>query len=244
MHTRLLKLRPDLTRKGSDEFASKSKRGPPLIVVLDRSLCERGGASSSSNASASGHRTPVRRCHRGRGVKHQREITAALMNHFGREASDLRHDVVTLTGTEPYVDQGAAFYQAAVIVGPHGAAQANMIFAQPHAAMVEFVSGTRSTNSALYAGYASIFYLSYWVVVSESSNGSYDSISPSEVVQVVSQALAHRKSGLGNSSSTFEFRHEHGHEQRHEQVTTLYADQESPLVRGYGVYQENSPTGW
>ena len=48
-----------------------------------------------------------------------------------------------------------------------------------------------------YAGYASsVFALDYWVVVSNSSNGSYDDITPEDTVHVVEMALdkqGHRK---------------------------------------------------
>ena len=110
-----------------------------------------------------------------------------------------------------------------------------MVFCQPSAAMVEFVSGARTTNSALYAVYATIFGLLYWVVVARSPNGSYDSITPQQVLEVVALALetraARRRAGGGGGAPP-------------PNVEVLRADFESMLLQGYGHYTSGWPTGW
>lgn len=144
------------------------------IVLMNRNTC--------------GQRSKGNKCHGGRGVQHHDAISAALRARF------LPRGVHTIdfTGTEPYHEQAREFHRAAVVVGPHGAQLANIIFCQKNAAVVEFVAARR-TNSALYAGYASsVFGLSYWVVVGNASNGAYDDITPHDVVDVVGLALEHR----------------------------------------------------
>ena len=66
---------------------------------------------------------------------------------------------------------------------------------QRRAIIVEFIAAHR-TNSALYAAYASsVFGHDYWVVVSESPNGSYDEIDAPRVVHVIELALERQRVG-------------------------------------------------
>lgn len=214
-----------LSRVPSSGPLTDPPRQPPLpsrILVLNRNLCERPATSNRSAA-------PVARCHGGRSVKNQKGIMAAISARF---SGSTRWRVHEFLGTEPYVEQARAFWEAAVVVGPHGAQQSNMIFCQEGAAVIEFVSGhpnpgkTSMTNSALYAGYASVFALLYFIIVSESPNGSYDAIHPQMVVHVVEQALAARD---GQQSAALE---------------VLKGSEESTLVQGYGTYHSGWPTGW
>jgi hypothetical protein len=71
-----------------------------------------------------------------------------------------------------------------------------------------------------------VFALLYFIIVSESPNGSYDAIHPQMVVHVVEQALAARD---GQQSAALE---------------VLKGSEESTLVQGYGTYHSGWPTGW
>jgi hypothetical protein len=159
---------------------------PPLdaILLMDRNTCERGtGSARSSGNSTAKAAVRSARCKAGRGVKHHAAIAAALDARFAPRR------VIDFTGSEPYYEQARAFYGAAVVVGPHGAQLANMVFCQKRAAVIEFVAARRG-NSALYAGYASsVFGLDYWTVVGNAADGSYDDITPADVVPVVELAL-------------------------------------------------------
>ena len=103
----------------------------------------------------------------------------------------------------------------------------------------------KETSSALYAGYASVFWLRYWVVVSHSHDGSYDSITPDQVVETVVAAIAYSTEGRAS-----ELHSDHASEHTSPKVGSptvevLYGDEQSPLLDGYGSYSTYAtPTGW
>ena len=186
------------------------------IVLLDRNECRQNGAQ----------------CHRGRNVRKQQDITNALQQRFGATRS-----VRTLKGDESLKLQALAFNRAEVVVGPHGGSFANIIFCATGAIVVEYIALQRE-NSALYMAYAHAFGLKYWVVASNASacrlsmsmsdltratvcTGVYDSIEPLDVVETVEAAL-----------------------QEGAVPSTLRAEEEAFLVRGYGEYHRGWPTGW
>lgn len=137
----------------------------PTLVLMNRNRCERPGLSPSNGTQrANGGRSWVNgtqrhggraatRCHAGRSVKQHAAILAVLE----ARSESMGVNVIDFAGTEPYQEQARAFYRAALVVGPHGAALANMIFCQQHASIIEFVSAHRNANSALYAAYSSVF---------------------------------------------------------------------------------------
>lgn len=189
-----LKLREAMHARLARPHGHPLERGPlappPLDVILlmDRNVCERAAAPArnSSRGTSAGAQP---RCHGGRGVRHHGEIWADLEARFTPRG----YRTIDFTGSESYLEQAKAFHRAAVVVGPHGAQLANMLFCQKRAAVVEFVSAKRATASALYAGYASsVFGLDYWVVVANSSNGSYDDLLPEHVTPTVELALEKR----------------------------------------------------
>ena len=181
------------------ELHSRFTTPPPprdTLVLIDRSSCK-GGAF----------------CKRTRGVKRQREIEAAvaarLETRHGRrggggggggavtvELQVFRGEQWTIAG------QAALFRRAVAMVGPHGAGEVNMLFMQPGAPVVEYVAvrppPAKSSNSALYAGYAHALGLPYWAVISNSTDGSYDGIAPEDVADTVARAVRgdNRPSGL------------------------------------------------
>lgn len=111
---------------------------------------------------------------------------------------------------------------------------ANAIFCQRRASIIEFLATHRS-NSALYAGYASsVFGLDYWVVVSNSKDGSYDGITPADVRLVVENALGRR--GHSGDAAT------RGRAAANWML--VQGNEESNLVSGYGSYVHGWPAGW
>lgn len=253
------------------------------ILLMDRNQCERSAAATAdarrsaatggkvggssglagntsvkaSGAAAIG-RGPSHshdKCKKGRGVRLHHLIRRALEERF-TGVNGLR--VVDFMGTEPWEEQARLFHRAAVVVGPHGAQVANIIFCQRRASVVEFVASRRS-NSALYAGYASsVFGLDYWAVVSNSTNGSYDDITPDDTVQTVEMALErqeqrkqeqrHSRGGGGSGASTTgdatSLRYTTRRSWSLGAWHVLQGDEESNLVSGYGNYQKGWPAGW
>jgi hypothetical protein len=274
----VLKLRHALHARLAAAGTGPAQRGtapapPPLdtVVLMDRNECDRSkpppkpppptastgrGGENAGRANQSSLATPHRgapshhhdKCKKGRGVKHHHLIRRALEARF--EKRDLR--VVDFTGTEPWEEQAALFHRAAVVVGPHGAQVANIIFCQRRAAVIEFVA-SRRTNSALYAGYAhAVFGLDYWAVVSNSSNGSYDDITPDDTVHTVEMALERQEArrleqrrGRGGGGGGGEGGGDGAvRAQRTGSWQVLQGDTESNLVSGYGNYNKGWPTGW
>ena len=78
----------------------------------------------------------------------------------------------------------------------------------------------------------------YFVIPSDSPNGSYDSISPQEVLEVVELALSsQRQRALGSSDALPVV----------EEAEVFTGDTEATLLQGYGSYRSGTsgnPTGW
>jgi len=219
----VLKLREAFHRRLRPSTLGDHEAEPPpsRILILNRNLCER----PATNGAANGTRVaPVAKCHSGRSVRHHKAIFRAIASNFSQWR------VTDFTGTEPYREQARSFYDAALVLGPHGAQHANMVYSREEATIIEYLgidaARARTSNSALYAGYASIFGLAYWVLISDSPNGSYDSITAEKVVHVVRQALDPASYAADSG------------------VEVLAGDEESLLVRGYGSYHAGWPTGW
>lgn len=68
----------------------------------------------------------------------------------------------------------AAFRKAAVIIAPHGAGLANMLFASPNTAVIEicYDSTAGMACPAMYAAMATNLHLPYWVVTGEGGYGT------------------------------------------------------------------------
>ena len=109
--------------------------------------------------------------------------------------------VVVFDGSESLPEQARLFNRAALIVGPHGAAFANMIWCAAGAAIAEFhrLHWRIEPNSPLYALLARTLQLQYWVVLDTETGNThtgYD-ISPEALVATARAAL----SALGSGSA-------------------------------------------
>lgn len=146
---------------------------PPqrAIVVIDRNSCH------SSRAKLAGCSWT------GRGVLDQAQITETLHADYGHEFEV----VVFQGGSMTFASQAALMRRAAAVVGPHGAALANLIFCQPATRVVEYV---KLPHFPLYAGYANMFELQYWPVLDRSRKPNYGGLRASDVKRVVECALA------------------------------------------------------
>lgn len=116
----------------------------------------------------------------GRGVAREEQIRWALEGQWALKV--LRAD------EQPLVEQLRLFHEAKLVVGPHGAAESLYIFCQRGTPVVEYVHQYAYTNSGLYVGYAHMFGLPYWAVVSAHGSGQYI-IDPADVVLTVRAAL-------------------------------------------------------
>lgn len=167
-------------------FHARFESPPPpqrAIVVIDRNKCS-GTRAKQAGCSWSG-----------RGVAQQTQINRQLRAAF--QGSEL--EVVEFQGGSlPFASQAAIFRRAASVVGPHGAALANLIFCQPGARVVEYV---HLPHFPLYAGYANVFELQYWPVVDATRKLNYGGIEASDVERVVECALAAAPSLLGSRAS-------------------------------------------
>jgi hypothetical protein len=141
-------------------FRAQFRTPPPTrrtIVLIDRNTCVRKVNNGECPWS-------------GRGVRRQSQIFHLLSERFAVQESgndDPLHNVVEFRGGSiSFAEQAALFRRAAAIVGPHGAALANIIFCQSGTRVVEFL---RKGFLPLYAGYANVFGLPYWPVVDSSS---------------------------------------------------------------------------
>lgn len=157
---------------------------PPqrAIVVIDRNSC------NSARAKLAGCSWT------GRGVHNQAQITNALQMDFGRDFEV----VVFQGGGMPFASQAALMRRAAAVVGPHGAALANLIFCQPATRVVEYL---KLPHFPLYAGYANMFELQYWPVLDPTRQANYGGIHAPAVQRVVECALAAEPSLLGARAS-------------------------------------------
>ena len=213
-------------------LSMRAGMAPPLdnIVLMDRNACE-PPPKNSTNSRTAAAKLPPPTCKSGRGVKHHKSIWQAIEKAF----TPRRYKTVDFTGSEPYHEQAKAFHRAAVVVGPHGAQLANIVFCQKRSAVVEFVAAKRkSQNSALYAGYASsVFGLDYWVVVSNAADGSYDDITAADVLPVVEYALENANSKRSQAAKD-----------KPRPWQLMVGDEESNLVSGYGSHIEAWPAGW
>jgi len=152
---------------------------PPLpqnvVLVVNRNVCDGG---------------PY--CKTARKVARQAEIEAAITSRFeGRSVGNTTLTVHVFYGNGSVLEQARLFQRAVIVVGPHGAGEANYIFCQRHTPVVEYIMGPRNLNSALYVGYAHAFELPYWAIVSNTTvpGGSYAAIRPAEVVDSIALAL-------------------------------------------------------
>ena len=94
-------------------------------------------------------------------MRNQEQILSAVRARFG---SELR--VVDFVGGElSFAQQADLFRAAGGVVGPHGAALANLIFCQAGTRVIEYV---QMPHFPLYMGYANVFDLTYWPVLDES----------------------------------------------------------------------------
>ena len=117
----------------------------------------------------------------GRDVVNEQEIEKVLKSYG---------DVVVFQGHSlPLESQLRLFQDAKLVIGPHGAAESLLIFCERGTPVIEYVRGD-TFNSGLYVGYAHMFNLPYWAVVSRPWRRShgYD-IDPENVAATVSAAL-------------------------------------------------------
>ena len=145
-----------------------------VVVLVDRSSCNGG---------------PF--CKKSRGMRHQKEIEAAVAARLRSLPGGLALQV--FQGERwSIAEQAKLFRRAAAVVGPHGAGEVNLLFLQPRTPVIEYVVMHNSdavSNSALYVGYAHAFNLPYWAVVSNATDGSYDGIQPYDVAETVVRAV-------------------------------------------------------
>ena len=157
----IMKLRQLLHRRFQPGAANRSRH---ILMISREGPCATCG---------SGHPN------RGRSVHNEGAIEKVLKS-FG--------DVVVFKGDSlPLPSQLRLFQDAKLVVGPHGAAESLLIFCERGTPVIEYVHG-HEHNSGLYAGYAHMFDLPYWTVVSRSSTQGYN-IDPEEVGATVSAAL-------------------------------------------------------
>lgn len=121
-------------------------------------------------------------CARDRNVPNHAELLASLQETFGSTM-----EIVDFAGEGLSVAKQAALFQrTALVIGPHGAGFANLIFCQIGAHIIEFV--VRRRNNPTYLGLAHILGLVWWAVISDSER--YDRLLVEDVIDTAMSALA------------------------------------------------------
>ena len=169
------------------------------IVVMNRNACQEA-STNRSTTSGPAQRLQRGECHRGREVVHHRRILDALRISFPE------FEVIDARGDRSVMEQATQFWRAAIVVGPYGAGLSNMIFCQQGTPVVEFLvgGGSRSSNPKsskskskrslpypfFFAGYAHVFALPYWAIISEAADNTLQGIDADVVVDTVALALS------------------------------------------------------
>ncbi len=84
-----------------------------------------------------------------------------LVNAVKRAFPQFSHDIILFTGKEPIIDQIKIFRKAKIILAPHGAGLANMIYAESETPVIEFFPVGRGENFCFWH-LAQATKMNYW----------------------------------------------------------------------------------